>query len=69
MTVSLSRGLIRDVCVQHLLVPAGTVLTLSDWYHYNSFHAPKAGTPFPNSTLINGLGRYPNGVSESVRMY
>ncbi|KAJ7353692.1 laccase A [Mycena albidolilacea] len=40
---------------------AGTVLTLSDWYHYNSFHAPKAGTPFPNSTLINGLGRYPNG--------
>ncbi|KAJ7789560.1 laccase A [Mycena olivaceomarginata] len=26
---------------------AGTVLTLSDWYHYNSFHAPKAGTPLP----------------------
>ncbi|KAJ6566436.1 laccase [Mycena capillaripes] len=38
-----------------------TVITLADWYHYNSFHAPKAQTPFPNSTLINGLGRYENG--------
>ncbi|KAJ7142656.1 laccase [Mycena epipterygia] len=38
-----------------------TVITLADWYHYNSFHAPKATTPFPNSTLINGLGRYENG--------
>ncbi|KAJ7153972.1 laccase [Mycena crocata] len=38
-----------------------TVITLADWYHYNSFFAPKATTPFPNSTLINGLGRYENG--------
>ncbi|KAJ7438293.1 Cupredoxin [Mycena galericulata] len=38
-----------------------TVVTLADWYHYNSFHAPKATTPFPNSTLINGLGRYEGG--------
>ncbi|KAF8146303.1 laccase [Mycena galopus ATCC 62051] len=39
----------------------GTVLSLSDWYHYNSLQAPKATTPLPNSTLINGLGRYENG--------
>ncbi|KAJ6555361.1 laccase [Mycena vulgaris] len=38
-----------------------TVITLADWYHYNSFQAPKAATPLPNSTLINGLGRYENG--------
>ncbi|KAJ7676553.1 bilirubin oxidase [Mycena polygramma] len=38
-----------------------TVITLADWYHYDSLHAPQATTPFPNSTLINGLGRYENG--------
>ncbi|PPQ95564.1 hypothetical protein CVT26_008592 [Gymnopilus dilepis] len=38
-----------------------TVITLSDWYH---FPAPAAtGVPMPNSTLINGLGRAPNGTS------
>ncbi|KAJ7450358.1 laccase [Mycena latifolia] len=38
-----------------------TVVTLADWYQYNSFHAPKTTPPIPNSTLINGLGRYENG--------
>ncbi|KII83064.1 hypothetical protein PLICRDRAFT_180758 [Plicaturopsis crispa FD-325 SS-3] len=35
-----------------------TVITLSDWYHTP---APEAGAyPFPDSHLINGLGRFPN---------
>ncbi|KAH9057167.1 laccase [Lactarius vividus] len=36
-----------------------TVITLADWYHYLSTAAP----PIPafNSTLINGMGRYPGG--------
>ncbi|KAJ7918502.1 laccase [Mycena leptocephala] len=38
-----------------------TVLTLADWYHLNSLQLPKGSTPMPNSTLINGLGRYLNG--------
>lgn len=36
-----------------------TVITLSDWYHYLSKDA--SGVPAPNSTLINGVGRYPGG--------
>ena len=36
-----------------------TVITLSDWYHYLSKDA--GGIPAPNSTLINGVGRYPGG--------
>ncbi|KZV76730.1 multicopper oxidase [Peniophora sp. CONT] len=36
-----------------------TVLTLSDWYHYFSHEQPVI--PAPNSSLINGLGRYPGG--------
>ncbi|KAJ6491906.1 TvLac7 [Mycena sanguinolenta] len=36
-----------------------TVITLSDWYH---LPAPQVPAPaLFNSTLINGLGRYPNG--------
>ncbi|KIY68879.1 multicopper oxidase [Cylindrobasidium torrendii FP15055 ss-10] len=36
-----------------------TVITLSDWYHTV---APQlGGVPEPNSTLINGKGRYPGG--------
>ncbi|KAI0290166.1 laccase [Russula brevipes] len=38
-----------------------TVITLADWYHYSSHLAPLA--PEPNSTLINGKGRYPGGPS------
>ncbi|KAM6492606.1 laccase, multicopper oxidase [Amanita muscaria] len=38
-----------------------TVITLADWYHTP---APSAGPfPAPDSTLINGLGRYANGPS------
>ena len=36
-----------------------TVITLNDWYHYLSKDA--SGIPSPNSTLINGVGRYPGG--------
>ncbi|KAH9038809.1 laccase C [Lactarius pseudohatsudake] len=36
-----------------------TVITLADWYHYLSTNAPTV--PAPNSTLINGLGRYSGG--------
>ncbi|KAI0246638.1 laccase 2 precursor [Lactifluus subvellereus] len=36
-----------------------TIITLADWYHYVSHKAPLA--PEPNSTLINGKGRYPGG--------
>ncbi|KAJ3530214.1 hypothetical protein NMY22_g8668 [Coprinellus aureogranulatus] len=37
----------------------GTVITLADWYHRP---APSAGlVPDPNSTLINGRGRYAGG--------
>ncbi|KAI9511058.1 laccase [Russula earlei] len=36
-----------------------TVVTLADWYHYVSTEAPLV--PVFNSTLINGLGRYPGG--------
>jgi iron transport multicopper oxidase len=36
-----------------------TVITLADWYHYLSTNAP--AVPAFNSTLINGLGRYPGG--------
>ncbi|KAG6888181.1 hypothetical protein C0995_010025 [Termitomyces sp. Mi166 len=42
-----------------------TVITVSDWYHQPapSIHVvPSIGlVPMPNSTLINGLGRYLNG--------
>ncbi|KZV69698.1 multicopper oxidase [Peniophora sp. CONT] len=36
-----------------------TVITLGDWYHYLSTQAP--GVPAPNTTLINGKGRYAGG--------
>ncbi|EIM87621.1 laccase [Stereum hirsutum FP-91666 SS1] len=36
-----------------------TVITLADWYHYVSTEPPRL--PAPNSTLINGLGRYTGG--------
>ncbi|KAJ6496268.1 laccase [Mycena sanguinolenta] len=36
-----------------------TIITLSDWYHYPSPQHPTI--PVFNSTLINGLGRYPGG--------
>ncbi|KAH9168159.1 laccase [Lactarius sanguifluus] len=38
-----------------------TIITLADWYHYVSLQAP--AIPEPNSTLINGKGRYPGGPS------
>ncbi|KAH8988463.1 laccase C [Lactarius hatsudake] len=38
-----------------------TIITLADWYHYVSLQAP--AIPEPNSTLINGIGRYPGGPS------
>lgn len=42
-----------------------TVIVLSDWYHQLS---PQLYTgPFnPDSTLINGLGRYPNGTASPL---
>ncbi|KAH7921171.1 laccase [Leucogyrophana mollusca] len=51
--------------LQHLydVDDENTVITLADWYHIPSpildevFQAPV----LPNSTLINGLGRYPGG--------
>ncbi|KZV76745.1 multicopper oxidase [Peniophora sp. CONT] len=36
-----------------------TILTLGDWYHY--FSHEQSVVPTPNSSLINGLGRYPGG--------
>ncbi|KAG6849815.1 hypothetical protein H0H93_004764 [Arthromyces matolae] len=36
-----------------------TVITLADWYHFSALQAP--AIPKPNSTLINGMGRYPGG--------
>ncbi|EIM85733.1 laccase [Stereum hirsutum FP-91666 SS1] len=41
-----------------------TVITLADWYHYLSLNAP--AIPAPNSTLINGLGRYKGGPSSPI---
>ncbi|KAF7979529.1 hypothetical protein HWV62_42112 [Athelia sp. TMB] len=43
---------------------AGTVITLSDWYHTVS---PLAGTfPTSDATLINGLGRYNGGPATTL---
>ncbi|KAI0027662.1 laccase [Vararia minispora EC-137] len=39
-----------------------TIITLSDWYHYLAKDTPRI--PEPNSTLINGVGRYNNGLNE-----
>ncbi|KAJ7138287.1 laccase 1 [Mycena epipterygia] len=36
-----------------------TIITLADWYHFPSPQAPLI--PTFNSTLINGVGRYPGG--------
>jgi len=41
-----------------------TVITLADWYHYLSLDAP--AIPAFNSTLINGIGRYPDGPATSL---
>ncbi|KAF5366692.1 hypothetical protein D9757_013580 [Collybiopsis confluens] len=39
---------------------ASTVITLEDWYRKFDAPAPVSGpAPAPDSTLINGLGRYP----------
>ncbi|KAK7461092.1 laccase 13 variant 1 [Stygiomarasmius scandens] len=41
-----------------------TIITLSDWYHLPS---PSYGsTPVPDSTLINGLGRYEGGPNSTL---
>lgn len=41
-----------------------TIITLADWYHTP---APSAGAfPTPDSTLINGLGRYAGGPSSDI---
>ncbi|KAI0000119.1 laccase T2 copper depleted [Russula compacta] len=39
-----------------------TVITLADWYHYDSPDHPPI--PVFNSSLINGKGRYPGGPSD-----
>nr|AJK28607.1 laccase [Peniophora incarnata] len=41
-----------------------TVITLGDWYHYLSTQAP--GVPAPNTTLINGKGRYSGGPASDL---
>jgi len=41
-----------------------TVITLADWYHYLSTQAP--AIPSPNSTLINGKGRYAGGPAATL---
>jgi iron transport multicopper oxidase len=41
-----------------------TVITLADWYHYLSTDAP--AIPAPNSTLINGKGRYSGGPASDL---
>lgn len=40
-----------------------TIITLSDWFHTPSRTSMSPGVlfPIPNSTLINGRGRYPGG--------
>ncbi|EIM84093.1 laccase [Stereum hirsutum FP-91666 SS1] len=38
-----------------------TVITLGDWYHYRSNDPNKPPVPNPDSTLINGVGRYSGG--------
>ncbi|KZV69061.1 multicopper oxidase [Peniophora sp. CONT] len=39
-----------------------TVITLADWYHYlSTSDEAKVGPPMPNTTLINGKGRYLDG--------
>jgi len=40
-----------------------TVITLADWYHFPAPQAPLV--PAFNSTLINGLGHYPDGPSDT----
>ncbi|KAJ7673360.1 laccase 2 precursor [Mycena rosella] len=39
-----------------------TIITLADWYHYPAMQATTNAPPKFNSTLINGLGRYENGI-------
>nr|AYR00612.1 laccase D [Antrodiella faginea] len=36
-----------------------TVITLADWYHLLAIYEPHGQPTMANSTLINGLGRYP----------
>ncbi|KAJ7181074.1 laccase [Mycena filopes] len=43
---------------------ASTVITLADWYHFPALNAP--AMPAPNSTLINGFGRYQGGPSSAL---
>ncbi|KAJ3482317.1 hypothetical protein NLI96_g7058 [Meripilus lineatus] len=38
-----------------------TVISLTDWYHTPAIQLPLPPARFPNSTLINGLGRYSGG--------
>jgi iron transport multicopper oxidase len=38
-----------------------TILTLADWYHFPAPQVSKTVAAVLNSTLINGLGRYPGG--------
>ncbi|KAJ7715668.1 laccase 2 precursor [Mycena metata] len=45
---------------QYFRVSATTVITLADWYHFTAPSAPALARA--NSTLINGLGRYQNGL-------
>ncbi|KAF8182576.1 yellow laccase [Pholiota molesta] len=44
-----------------------TVITLADWYHVVAPVLSASGTPpTSNSTLINGLGRYPTGPASDL---
>ncbi|KAF7370179.1 Multicopper oxidase [Mycena sanguinolenta] len=49
-----------------LTMAKSTVITLADWYHYVSTIAPLV--PPPNSTLINGLGRYQGGPASPLAL-
>ncbi|KAJ6578455.1 multicopper oxidase-domain-containing protein [Mycena capillaripes] len=46
-----------------------TIITLADWYHFPATQAPTSGPPMFNSTLINGLGRYPEGTVSPGKRY
>ncbi|THU88238.1 laccase [Dendrothele bispora CBS 962.96] len=44
-----------------------TIITLADWFHINTNTLVMTpGAPMSNSTLINGVGRYPNGPNVSL---
>jgi iron transport multicopper oxidase len=60
------RSLVYYLCRQpeHVLLSAATILTLSDWYHTMAMEIGLIS--YADSTLINGLGRYPGGPSSPL---